>query len=176
MTGRSGLQTGRLRHALLAFPVILAGCQSEPVERIDQLAAQLDGGACIFEHDGSQCRARSPGLTERLLGLVAARDSQCELWAVHCLGDEATPQAYTLLAGVLKEKADVQTCDGVVPVRSEAARLLGQSGDPAMAPALEAYVASDPRQVLSSGATGCDARPEDIRPAIEAIRKLTAGE
>jgi HEAT repeat protein len=85
-----------------------------------------------------------------------------------------TQEAYDALIEVLGSKADVQTCDGVHPVRGLAVEALGRSGYSKAIGPLRTYMASSPRQVLSSGATGCAAQLEDTRQAEKAVRAIEA--
>ena len=86
-----------------------------------------------------------------------------------------TPEARQAMIRVISEKTDVQTCDGVRPIRTYAVRYLGNSGDPSALPPLQKHLESKPKQRLSSGAAGCKPGPEDITEIHDAIRKLGGG-
>jgi len=153
----------------LSAILALAGCEGGAAPTVGMLEDQLQGKSCRFEHGPAGCRAR--GI--RPLDALLLEQHHCDLWAVQCLGDLATPAARQALAGVLRSKADVETCDGVVPIRSEAIRLLGAGGDRAFAYVLQRLKDDGPRMMArSEGATGCETRTEDDRVLDEALRRL----
>ena len=135
------------------------------------LSAQLDGSHCRFVYDIDHCEQR--GLDP--LRMVFTEDHDCDLWAVQCLMAFDTPEARQAMIRVLSEKTDIQTCDGVRPVRTYAVRYLGNSADPSAVPPLRKHLESKPRQRLSSGAAGCVPGPEDTTEIQDAIKKLGGG-
>ncbi len=135
------------------------------------LSAQLDGSHCRFVYDIDHCEQR--GLDP--LRMLFTEDHDCDLWAVQCLMAFDTPEARQAMVRVLSEKSDVQTCDGVRPVRTYAVRYLGNSGDPSALPPLRKLLESKPTQRLSSGAAGCEPGPEDTTEIQNAIKKLGGG-
>lgn len=97
-------------------------------------------------------------------------DAQCDVWAAQCLGEMKDPAAVDELIWALTNKADVQTCDGVLGVRSESVRALQKLNDRRALAPLKALAAASPRQVLSSGASGCSTQPESLDLIEGAIR------
>jgi PBS lyase HEAT-like repeat len=136
---------------------------------VAMLEGQLSGAHCGYQFEyGEECRPRQSSFFHWLL----LSQAECDLWAVKCLGEIKTPAAQQQLINVLTTKTDVETCDGVLPVRSLAVGLLGDGGQPAAIPPLERHLASKPRATLSAGASGCSARPEPEAEIREALRKL----
>ena len=76
------------------------------------------------------------------------------------------------MISVLATKTDVQTCDGVRPIRTLAVNYLADSGDRAAIEPLKRLLASNPTQTLSAGASGCAANAEDKEVIRAAIQKL----
>ncbi len=132
------------------------------------LSSQNAGSHCRFEYGADGCIQRGIHPLRSLL----LEKHDCDYWAVQCLADFDTPEARDIMIEVLKTKADVQTCDGVIPVRSHAVRYLGDSGDISAVEPLRALMASEPMETLSAGATGCDANAEDLELIQAAISKL----
>ena len=134
----------------------------------DSLAAQLNGSHCRFAFDGDICKQHRFGPFRSLF--IEAHD--CEIWAVQCLMEFVSPNARQVMINILRSKTDVETCDGVIPVRTYAVKYLGDSGDPSAIVPLEELLQSDPVETLSSGATGCQPGPESLESIRSAISKL----
>jgi hypothetical protein len=132
------------------------------------ISAQIAGGNCRFEYGANGCTQR--GIQP--LKALFVEEHDCDYWAVQCLADFDTQEARQIMIEALKTKADVQTCDGVVPVRSRAIEYLGNSGDISAIEPLRNLMASQPMQTLSAGATGCEAKGEDLEFIRTAISKL----
>ena len=92
---------------------------------VASLQRQLDGHHCDFEHDFNSCQRRSFNLAQYLL----LTQAECDLWAVMCLGKFRSQDAVDALIRVLETKSDIETCDGVLPIRTTAVNLLGDSGN-----------------------------------------------
>lgn len=88
---------------------------------------------------------------------------------MHCLASIGTQEALDVLADALPRISDVQTCDGVIQIRSAAVEALVANRYRKAEQALRAYIASRPRQTLSAGASGCAAQEEDTRRALEGL-------
>lgn len=106
------------------------------------------------------------------MDLLLLRADTCDLWAVRCLGTIGSPEATAALIRVLDAKADVETCDGVIPVRSTAVSLLGEIGDRSAVEPLRRLAAIRPMMPMSAGASGCPEREEDDRAARAALERL----
>lgn len=105
------------------------------------LSQQLAGAHCRYAHDHGECRQRGVEPLRRLF----TEDHDCDLWAIKCLAEMQTPEAVDVMITVLKTKTDVQTCDGVRPIRTQAVTYLGNSKDlRALAP-LRAHLTSKPK-------------------------------
>ena len=132
------------------------------------LRQQLAGAHCRFIHDIDHCAQRG---FEPLRSLLLEQHD-CDLWAVQCLSQFKSPEAVAGMISVLATKADVQTCDGVRPIRTLAVSYLGDSGNRAAIEPLKRLLASNPTETLSAGASGCAARLEDKGAIRAAIGKL----
>lgn len=132
------------------------------------LRQQLAGGHCRFMHDIDQCTQR--GIDPFRSLFVEGHD--CDLWAVQCLSQFKSPEAVAGMISVLAMKTDVQTCDGVRPIRTLAVNYLADSGDRAAIEPLKRLLASNPTQTLSAGASGCAANAQDKEVIRAAIQKL----
>ena len=155
---------------LVVFAALAAASFELWPRKIDEgsLGRQLEGAHCRFVYENGRCQNRG---IEPLRGLFVERHD-CDLWAVECLSDFSSPRAVEEFIGVLKTKADVQTCDGVRPIRSLAVRYLGNSKDRSAIAPLRELLASNPMQTLSAGASGCRAGPESLERIRDAIQKL----
>jgi len=134
------------------------------------LAQQLAGSHCRFAYQIDHCEQRG---FEPLRGLFSERHD-CDMWAVKCLGDYKSPRAVIEMINVLLTKTDVETCDGVRPVRSFAVAYLGNRGDQSALVPLKKLLARKPNATLSAGASGCQPGLENtdaIRAAINKIEK-----
>ncbi len=80
--------------------------------------------------------------------------------------------AYEALISVLTTKSDIETCDGIYPIRTRAVELLGESGYASAVEPLKRHLASNPVGTLSGGASGCTAEPEPVDVIVEALNKL----
>jgi hypothetical protein len=134
----------------------------------ESLVAQLAGSHCRFVYEVDHCEQR--GIDPLRSLFIEQHD--CDLWAVKCLADLKTKTAVEALKQVLETKTDIQTCDGIRPIRSLAVKYLGESGDPTAIEPLQKLLASNPVQTLSPGAAGCDPGPEDLDSISTAIEKL----
>lgn len=134
----------------------------------DSLAEQLDGAHCRIAYEIDHCKQRG---FEPLRSMLI-EDHDCDLWAVQCLMEFKSPQARQVMIKVLSMKSDVETCDGVRPVRSYAVKYLGDSGDRIAISPLRKLLANEPMQRLSSGASGCQPKPESLDAIRAAINKL----
>lgn len=132
------------------------------------LAQQLAGAHCRFEFNLDRCEQRG---FEPLRSLLT-EDHDCDMWAVRCLMDDKSPKAVSVMINVLSTKTDVQTCDGVRPIRSYAVKYLADSGDHSALAPLKKLLASSPTATLSAGASGCHADPEKLDAIRAAIKKL----
>ncbi len=154
---------------LVAMLLALAGCGDDTGSvSVTALEAQLAGAQCRFTYEDQRCQRRG----FRVADLLFSAEDECDLWAVKCLGTINSAQSTKALIGVLESKADVETCDGVLPVRSEAVTLLGLRADATAIAPLERLLASRPRMKLSSGAVGCAPRLEDDTVIARALEKL----
>jgi hypothetical protein len=132
------------------------------------LASQLAGAHCRFVYDIDHCEQR--GIDPLRSLFVEQHD--CDIWAVKCLESFKSPQAIEIFIQVLSTKTDIETCDGSRPIRSLAVRYLGNSGDRSAVEPLRQHLSRNPTSRLSSGASGCEPRPEDIDGIKTAIEKL----
>lgn len=153
----------------------------------NQLIDQLQGGVCYFEaYSGSAnyddkmtfsqvCKKRKIGLLERIGINVNIRhaEANCKLWAASCLRYNKDVSAVPALVKALSENADLQTCDGVIGIRTAIVVALGSLGDKSAIEPLKQYINSSPFQKLSPSGRGCIAEPESLDPAQIAIRKLS---
>jgi hypothetical protein len=137
----------------------------------ESLSAQLDGRSCHFAYRNA-CEQRGLEPLGRLLG----ERHDCDMWAVQCLAEFDTPQAQEVMIKVVSSKTDVETCDGTLPIRTDAVNYLGRSGDASALAPLEALLASKPTSVLSKGASGCEARPEETQVILDAIAAIKCRE
>ena len=165
--GSLGRRLGLVVALALVLAFGLAGSR-DGKPTVTSLERQLAGEACRFEGDDDGCRLRA----FHLFDLLARERHTCDLWAVRCLGRIGGPDAVQALVRVLATKADVETCDGVVPVRSMAVAVLGSLGDPSAVEPLRRLKASRPHRRLSAGASGCPAGPEGDHAIDEALRRL----
>ena len=131
------------------------------------LAAQLEGDHCRFAYEIDHCEQR--GFEPLRSALTETHD--CDMWAIQCLMEFSSPQARQVMITVLSTKTDVQTCDGVRPIRSYAVKYLGESGDPTAIPPLKTLLTSKPSEKLSAGASGCLPGPESLDVIRGAIGK-----
>ena len=132
------------------------------------LERQLAGAHCRFIHDTDHCAPRGFAPIQSLL----LERHDCDLWAVQCLAGFRTPEAVDGMIAVLSTKTDVQTCDGVYPIRSLAVDYLANSGERRAIEPLKRLLASRPVQTLSAGASGCPAGPENLDAIRTAIERL----
>lgn len=153
----------------------------------NQLINQLEGGVCYFEaYTGSAdyddkmtfsqvCEKRKIGLLERIGVNVNLRhtEANCKLWAATCIRYNKDVSAVPALVKALSENADLQTCDGVIGIRTAIVVALGSLGDKSAIEPLKQYINSSPYQKLSPSGAGCIAKPESLDPAQIAIRKLS---
>jgi hypothetical protein len=149
-------------------------------EETKALITQLDGGACLYKSaspDGrSPCEKRDIGILERV-GLWSVRNlhEHCVMWAAACLGNARNVDAVPALIHALRVRSNVQTCDGVIPVRSTIATAIGLIGDKKAISALQMYIRTPIFETLSSGASGCAPKPESKVPASDALDRLQKG-
>ena len=131
------------------------------------LHEQLQGHHCHFKYQ-DQCQQRGLEPLQRLL--IQRHD--CDLWAVQCLNAFKSDEAVDVLLQVIKEKTDIETCDGVYPIRSYAVDQLANNGQNRAVGPLKSLLESRPNAKLSVGASGCTPNPEDPAHIAAAIRKL----
>lgn len=155
---------------LLLVGSIFAGMYQYRPRAINEgsLAAQLSGSHCRFSYDADQCKQRGFEPFRSLL----IEDHDCDMWAVQCLMGFNTPRAGQVMINVLRSKTDVETCDGVRPIRTYAVKYLGDSGDRSAIPPLKELLQSSPTVKLSVGASGCQPQPESVDGIRAAISKL----
>lgn len=134
------------------------------------LSRQLAGEHCRFaiNYDSRRCEQRGFDPLRSLF----TEDHDCDLWAVQCLAERKSSATVDVMVKVLTTKTDVQTCDGVRPIRTTAVTYLGNSGDVRALRPLKALLARKPKQTLSGGASGCQPAAEDTRPIRRAIEQL----
>jgi hypothetical protein len=132
------------------------------------LVDQLAGAHCRFAFELDRCEQRGFDPLRSLL----TESHDCDMWAVQCLMGYKSPKAVDVMINVLSTKTDVQTCDGVRPVRTYAVEYLGNSGDLSALPPLKKLLASNPTETLSAGASGCRAGSEKLETIRVAIDKL----
>lgn len=132
------------------------------------LARQLAGTHCRFAYDVDQCSNR--GL-EPIRSLFI-ENHDCDMWAIQCLGEIKSSTANDVMIWVLEHKSDVETCDGIRPIRSLAVQYLGEYGDQAAIQSLTRLKNSNPVATLSRGASGCTAKLENSDKIQEAITKI----
>ncbi len=160
----------------ILYAIVLVGLFSFGLARywprpitVVSLSQQLEGVHCRFAHDLSRCYQRG---IEPLRSLFT-KDHDCDMWAVRCLTEIRSPSVQDAMIKVLVTKADVQTCDGVRPIRSYAVKYLGELGSKSALPALKKHLATEPKSKLSAGASGCQAGPEIVDTIQSAIEKLS---
>lgn len=126
----------------------------------EALHAQLLGEKCIFEisDEGTPVeRGMFGGMDRRNDAELCVIDAAKLLGAMHSQTTDTVP----LLIDGLKSNHNVDTGDGIIPVRSEIASVLGQIGDKRAIPALEEILASEDPAIPSSH--------EAVRQALSAI-------
>ena len=132
------------------------------------LVKQLEGQHCRFTYQMDTCEQRGFEPFRSLL----LEDHDCDIWAIQCLSKFKSPLAVKAMIDVLSSKNDVETCDGVRPVRTLAVEYLGNSDDRSAIEPLRKLLASNPMEVLSAGASGCQPRPENLDNIRAALKKL----
>ncbi len=105
---------------------------------IERLERQLAGSRCDFTFESDRCAWRG---FEPLAALLTTWHD-CDLWAVQCLGGLPGSGAVAPLIEVLRTKTDIETCDGVLPIRTFAVSSLGRIGDRAAIEFAEAALAA----------------------------------
>lgn len=104
-------------------------------------------------------------------GLLAG--ISCAIALMGCASSIQKAPSVEQLLGELREQRNIQTCDGKQLIRSEIAQQLGERGDPRAIDPLIAILSSPDREVLSSGASGCQPGSKSTYPAaIEALGKF----
>jgi hypothetical protein len=141
-------------------------------ETIASLIEQLNGQRCDYEFLVT-CQKRDIGLLENLgINTIRNKNEHCIMWSAQCLSFMKPPEAVPALITALKTQSNVQTCDGVIPLRDVIIQALVEIGDKRAVPPLEEYIKSDSYEKLSAGASGCTAKPESKQIAKEAIRVI----
>lgn len=138
------------------------------------LVEQLNGQRCDYKFVG-KCEKRDIGFLEGI-GMSSIRNmkEQCISWSAQCLGSMRLPEAVPVLIGALKTQPNVQTCDGVIPLRYIIIEALVNIGDKRAIPPLEEYIKSDNYEKLSAGANGCAAQLESKQFAKEALDRISS--
>ncbi len=148
-----------------------------PSPRLDQIITQLNGGKCTYEIK------IEGGLVKRGLfsGFNRRSDSErCIIDAAKILvnkreqGDVVQP-----LIVALQKYHNVDTGDGIIPVRSEIANVLGKLGDKrALVPLNDILQSDDPTILSSSASVGSNWQPQKgssfyaVKEAIQAINEV----
>jgi hypothetical protein len=142
--------------------------QGEPT--VAALEEQLQGQHCQFQFEASKgCHAAPmPSGWQRQRNPAHL----CDIAAIECLGRLRSTAAITALTRLLETKADVETCDGVLPVRTTAVKVLAVSGQAAAIEPLRRLLTAPRKMRLSGSAAGCVPQEEPAKPIIEAITKL----
>jgi len=146
---------------LLSFKLSFANNDNQYMR---DLIIQIKGGKCKYRSD---CSQRNFGE-----GWLRRHDKeQCIIDAAGCLGTmgpeakEAVPE----LIKSLKDYANVETGDGIIPVRSSIAKALGQIGDlRAIKPLIEILASTDPVTISESASLGPSYQPVE-RTSHEAV-------
>lgn len=153
--------------ALLSLPAF-----ANDTEAFPSLIDQLNGQRCDYEFVGV-CQKREVGFLESIgIRSIRNKNEQCVLWSIQCLGSMKPPEAIPALIGALESQPNVQTCDGVIPLRYMIIKELAEIGDKRAVPALEKYIKTNTYERLSDGAVGCAAEPESKQPAKEALVRI----
>lgn len=152
---------------------------ADNAEMTRSLINQFNGHSCDYEFFGT-CQKRAIGFLERV-GINSHRnqDKLCVLWAAECLGFVKSPEVVPVLTQALKTEANIQTCDGVIPIRSKIIIALGRIGDKRAIAPLEEYIKSNAHEKLSAGAmragvSNCPLKPELKEPAIKALAAISS--
>lgn len=116
---------------------------------LSQLTDQVQGKSCKYKEEAGGCVQR--GFLDSLL---RRHDKEnCIIDAARCLGEmgnEAKP-AVPVLIQALRNYRNVETGDGILPVRSSIAEALGAIGDEsAIQPLMEVLSSADPVSISSS--------------------------
>jgi hypothetical protein len=153
-----------------AMAVVGTGLTWHEEPTVAALEEQLQGRHCQFQfQDYKGCYAAPmPSVWERQRNPAQL----CDIAAIKCLGHLHSAAAITALTRLLETKADVETCDGVLPVRTTAVKVLAASGQAAAIEPLRRLLTAQRKMMLSGGAAGCVAPREPAKPIIEAIAKL----
>lgn len=128
--------------------IVFAGSQDN---RLNDLLDQLSGKICKYEVRNGVCVQRKPFA----YFFRRSDKEQCVIDAAQVLGKmgDKAQSAVTALIEALNKYHNVDSGDGIIPVRSEIALALGQIGDPAAIKPLIAILASEDSVTLSASAS-----------------------
>lgn len=128
--------------------IVFASTQDD---RLNELVNQLNGKVCKFEIQGSACVNRP------LFASFLRRSDkeQCIIDAAKALGmmEAQANAAVPALIEALNKFRNVDSGDGIIPVRSEIALALGRIGNPSAIKALITVLGSDDSATLSESAS-----------------------
>jgi hypothetical protein len=145
-----------------------------PSPRFDQIITQLNGGKCTYEIKVEG------GLVKRGLfsGFIRRSDSErCIIDAAKILANKQEEGDVVLpLIAALQKYHNVDSGDGIIPVRSEIAAVLGKLGDKRALTPLNDILYTDDLTTLSSSATGRSVPEKQtsfpaVKEAIQAINE-----
>lgn len=128
--------------------IVFAGSQDN---RLNELVNQLNGKTCKYEIQGNACVSRS-----QFASFFRRSDKeQCVIDAAKALGimGAQAQSAVPALIEALNKYHNVDSGDGIIPVRSEIALALGQIGDPVAIKPLIAILTSEDSVTLSASAS-----------------------
>lgn len=143
--------------------------------RFDKLITQLNGGKCTYEIN-MEGKIVKRGLFS---GFIRRNDFEiCIIDAAKILatrkgdGDVVNP-----LITALKKYHNVDSGDGIIPVRSEIAKVLGELGDRRALTPLNDILNTEDITILSTSATGRSVKEKQtsfpaVKEAIQAINEV----
>ena len=137
-----------LSFLLLSTPIVHADDQKN---RLNELVDQLKGGSCKFEMQGNACVQR-PFFASFLR---RSDKEQCIIDSANALGvmGPQAKEAVPALIEALNTYRNVDSGDGIIPVRSQIALSLGRIGEPSAIKPLIAVLGSEDEVSLSSSAS-----------------------
>jgi hypothetical protein len=144
---------------------------SDPVPSFSQLEVQLNGGECTYQI-GMEGKVFKRHV---LSGISRRSDAEwCVIDAAKILASQQEERdAVPQLIAALQKYRNVDTGDGIIPVRSEIATLLGRLGDKRALDPMRDILQTYDSNVTSSSTRGVSATEHTAFPAIEeAIRDI----